>query len=92
LAAASVRCGSIFDDQPTVVLPVLGGCFEFFRWQVCFVIGGDFNWNIHNPIQNTGAKIIDVTRSALFYCISSHELHGRLSLSRVDAQINPVKL
>jgi len=48
---------------------------SFFRWQVCIVIGGDFQWNIHNPVKKTGAKIIDLTRSALFYFISSHELY-----------------
>jgi len=67
--------GSIIDDQPNVILLILSGCFEFFRLQVCTVIGGDFHWNIHNPVQKTGAKIIDVIRSALFYFISSRELH-----------------
>ena len=71
----SDSCGSIFDDQPTVILLILSGCFEFFRWQICIVIGGDFQWNMHNLVQKTGTKIIDVTRSTLFYFISSRELH-----------------
>jgi hypothetical protein len=74
------RNGSIFDDQPTVILLILSGCLEFFRWQVCIVSGGDFQWNTYNPVQKKGAKIIDVTRSALFYFISSRELHWLLSL------------
>ena len=37
------RNGSIFDDQATVILLILSGCFEFFRWQVCIVIGGYFH-------------------------------------------------
>jgi len=36
---------------------------------------------IYNPVQKTGAKPIEVTRSALFYFISSRELHWRLPLS-----------
>jgi hypothetical protein len=34
-----------------------------------------------NPVQKTGAKIINVTFSALFYFISSRELHCRLLIS-----------
>jgi hypothetical protein len=66
---------SIIVDQPNVVLVILSGCFKFFRWQVCIIIGGIFPWNIYNLVQKTGAKIFDVTRSALFHIINSRELH-----------------
>ena len=60
---ARIRPGT---DGQNVILLILIDCFEFFRWQVCIIIGGYFPWNIYNPVQKTGAKIIDVTRSALF--------------------------
>jgi len=75
LETVNARFWPIIDDQPNVILLILSGCFEFFSWQVCAVIGGDFHWKRHNPVQKTDAKIIDVIRSALFYFISSRELH-----------------
>jgi hypothetical protein len=38
----NVSSGSIFDDQPNVILLILSGCFEFFRRQVCIVIDSGF--------------------------------------------------
>jgi len=52
------RFGSIFDDQPSVILLILSGCFEFFRRQVCIVIGGDFHRNIRNPVQKRVRRLL----------------------------------
>jgi hypothetical protein len=58
--------GSIAGDEETKNCSLRVAALIFFRWQVCIIIGGYFPWNIYNPVQKTGAKIIDVTRSALF--------------------------
>jgi hypothetical protein len=58
------------DDSSLPQVPI-----SHSEWQICIVIGGDFHWNIHNPVQKTDAKIIDMKDSALFYFISSRELH-----------------
>ena len=63
---AADRIGSIAGDEETKNYSLRVAALSFFRWQVCIVIGGYFHWNIYNPVQKTGAKIIDVTRSALF--------------------------
>jgi len=50
--------GSIFDDQPTVILLILSGCFEFFLRQVCIVIGVDFHRNMHIPVQKWVRRLL----------------------------------
>ena len=58
--------GSTAGDEKTKNCSLRVAVLIFFRWQVCIIIGGYFPWNIYNPVQKTGAKIIDVTRSVLF--------------------------
>ena len=67
--------GSIFDDQATVILLILIGCFEFFQVAGLYRNWWRFSQEHTQSRSETGAKIIDVTCSVLFYFISSRELH-----------------
>jgi hypothetical protein len=46
-------CGSIFDDQPTIILLILSGCFEFFQVAGLYCNRWLFSLlNIHEVIKN----------------------------------------
>ncbi|HEY5139457.1 MAG TPA: hypothetical protein VIJ25_09115, partial [Methylococcales bacterium] len=56
-------------------LLIASDCFDFFQVAGLYRNRWRFSQEYTQSLSETGAKIIDVTRSALFYFISSRELH-----------------